>query len=336
MTTWYNDSDPYCAEWLGYLTALGQLPVGEVDGRDIREVEPEDLDGYEQHHFFAGIGGWALALRLAGWPEDRPVWTGSCPCQPFSSAGKRKGAKDERHVWPHWLPLIAERRPPTIFGEQVASPLGREWLAGVRSDLEALGYAVGAADLCAASVGAPHIRQRLWWVADAAREHGRAGARRQDRTETGNGSEDGGLGDAGRTRLQERRSDEQVQRQALETQPGEAIECSSDVSRLPDASSERRQQVTRGASCDEEANGRTRWQRREPNSHHQPSGNGKDFWSAFDLIPCADGKARRVEPGTFPLAHGVPARVGRLRAYGNAIVPQVAAEFVRAFMEATR
>ena len=65
------------------------------------------------------------------------------------------------------------------------------------------------------------------------------------------------------------------------------------------------------------------------------SGVDANFWSAFDLIPCADGKARRVEPGTFPLAHGVSSRVGRLRAYGNAIVPQVAAEFVRAFMEAT-
>ena len=55
------------------------------------------------------------------------------------------------------------------------------------------------------------------------------------------------------------------------------------------------------------------------------------FWSDFDLIPCADGKARRVESGTFPLAHGIPARVGKLRAYGNAIVPQVAAEFIAAF-----
>ena len=58
------------------------------------------------------------------------------------------------------------------------------------------------------------------------------------------------------------------------------------------------------------------------------------FWNNFDLIPCADGKARRVEPGTFPLAHGIPGRVGKLRAYVNAIVPQIAAEFVKAFLGA--
>ena len=55
----------------------------------------------------------------------------------------------------------------SMFGEQVASPDGLQWLAGVRLDLEGSGYAVGAADLPAASVGAPHIRQRLWWVADS-------------------------------------------------------------------------------------------------------------------------------------------------------------------------
>src|SRR5690606_40978082 len=65
------------------------------------------------------------------------------------------------------LPIFDQCRPPIIFGEQVASKDGRLWLTGVRSDLEALGYAVGAADLCAAGVGAPHIRQRLYWLADA-------------------------------------------------------------------------------------------------------------------------------------------------------------------------
>jgi DNA (cytosine-5)-methyltransferase 1 len=156
-------------QWLRELIADGLIAQGEVDERSILDVRPADLAGFDQCHFFAGIGGWSYALRLAGWPDDRPVWTGSCPCQPLSSAGKQKGHADERHIWPAFYELIAECRPSTVFGEQVASKDGREWLAGVRADLEDARYAVGAADLCAAGVGAPHIRQRLFWVADAQR-----------------------------------------------------------------------------------------------------------------------------------------------------------------------
>src|SRR3990167_5526430 len=165
MNVYYNEFDPFAAQWLRSLIAAGELPPGGVDERDVREVRAADLAGYRQCHFFAGIGGWPLALRLAGWPEDRPVWTASLPCQPFSSAGKRRAAADERHLWPVFARLVAECRPPAIFGEQVAARAGRVWLAGVRADLEALGYRVGAGDLCAAGLGAPHIRQRLYWVA---------------------------------------------------------------------------------------------------------------------------------------------------------------------------
>src|SRR5574343_215478 len=165
MGIFYNDFDKNSTAWLSELISAGQLEKGSVDGRSISEILPGDLDGFRQAHFFAGIGGWPLALRLAGWPDEWEVWTGSCPCQPFSCAGKQKGVCDERHLWPEFLRLISECRPPVVFGEQVASRLGREWLAGVRADLEALGYAVGAADLCAAGVGAPHIRQRLFWGA---------------------------------------------------------------------------------------------------------------------------------------------------------------------------
>src|SRR5574343_955089 len=165
MGIFYNDFDKNSTAWLSELISAGQLEKGSVDGRSISEILPGDLDGFRQAHFFAGIGGWPLALRLAGWPDEWEVWTGSCPCQPFSCAVKQKGVCDERHLWPEFLRLISECRPPVVFGEQVASRLGREWLAGVCSDLEALGYAVGAADLCAAGVGAPHIRQRLFWGA---------------------------------------------------------------------------------------------------------------------------------------------------------------------------
>ncbi len=164
---YYNEWEPYCAQWLRNLIAAGHIPAGEVDERDIREVSGDDLKGYGQIHLFAGIGGWGYAARLAGIPDDAPVWTGSCPCQPFSSAGQAKGLGDERHLWPAFRRLIAECRPARIFGEQVASKDGRWWLAGVRADLEHLGYAIGAANLCAAGVKAKHPRQRIFFVANA-------------------------------------------------------------------------------------------------------------------------------------------------------------------------
>src|SRR3990167_1196287 len=166
---YYNDNEPFVVKWLENLTIARQLPKGKIDSRPIDQVCPEDLKGYKRCHFFAGIGGWEYALGLAWWPSEVEVWTGSCPCQPFSNAGKRKGNSDARHLWPVWFRLIRECQPATIFGEQVTSPLGRTWLAGVFADLEALGYACAGADLCAASCGAPHIRQRLFWVAHAER-----------------------------------------------------------------------------------------------------------------------------------------------------------------------
>jgi DNA (cytosine-5)-methyltransferase 1 len=162
----YNEHDPKAAAWLRELIKHGHIPAGIVDERSIEDIAPSELTQYIQCHFFAGIGGWSLSLRLAGWPEDRPVWTGSCPCQPFSTAGKGGGFDDERHLWPAFHHLISQCQPPVVFGEQVASKDGLAWLDLVRADLQASGYTVGAADLCAASVGAPHIRQRLWWVAD--------------------------------------------------------------------------------------------------------------------------------------------------------------------------
>lgn len=165
MAAYYNECDPFAAACLRELIKDGLIADGKVDVRSIREVRGDDLRGFTQHHFFAGIGGWGYALRLAAWPDNRPVWTGSCPCQPFSAAGKRKGTADDRHLWPEFARLIGECRPPVVFGEQVASSLGRDWLAGLRFDMEVLGYAVGAADLCSAGVGARDIRQRLYWVA---------------------------------------------------------------------------------------------------------------------------------------------------------------------------
>ena len=167
MSAYYNEHDPFAAAWLRELITNGLIADGEVDERDIQTLDPDDLRGFTQCHFFAGIGGWSYALRLAGWPDDRPVWTGSCPCQPWSSAGRGTRTADSRDLWPAWFKLIAQRTPSVVFGEQVASADGRAWIDRVYSDMEGASYAIGAANIPACSVGTPHIRYRLWFVADS-------------------------------------------------------------------------------------------------------------------------------------------------------------------------
>ncbi len=155
---YYNDNDPFCVAWLMGLIRAGLIADGDVDNRSIQDVTKNDLKGYRQCHFFAGIGGWSHALRLSGTPDDFPVWTGSCPCQPFSQAGKHRGAKDARHLWPELRRLISECNPSTVFGEQVASPDGRLWLSGVFADLEAMGYRGAAKKFKAESL--PRIQRK--------------------------------------------------------------------------------------------------------------------------------------------------------------------------------
>lgn len=143
MAAYYNEIDPFAAAWLRELMRAGLIADGEIDTRSIEHVDAADLAGFRQCHFFAGIGVWSYALRLAGWPDERPVWTGSCPCQPFSAAGRRRGFADRRHLWPEFRRLIGKRRPVVVFGEQVGGKGGMVWLDPVFDDLEADGYACG-------------------------------------------------------------------------------------------------------------------------------------------------------------------------------------------------
>lgn len=277
---YYNEIDHNAAEWLRELISSGLIPDGDVDERSIIDVQKDDLRGYTQCHFFAGIGGWSLALKLSGWPEDRPVWTGSCPCQPYSTAGKQRGNADERDLWPAFFRLIAECNPEFVFGEQVENAIRHGWLDRVYTDLEGEGYSVRAAVLGAHSVGAPHRRYRLYW----------GGVRMANPYEQG---------------FQGRFS----------------VECTNKPF---------------GSCCV---------------ASFSP-------WRDSKLIFCRDGKTRRVpsESVLFGLADGLPegmdngrvvgvsetegfpltketeGRVMLLRGYGNAIVPQVASEFVKAFM----
>ena len=340
---YYNEIDPKAASWLRELISEGHIPDGHVDTRDIRDVPPSDVAGYTQCHFFAGIGGWAYALRLADWPRSRPVWTGSCPCQPFSSAGKGAGLADDRHLWPAFRWLIAQCQPATVFGEQVAPKAGREWLAGVRLDLEAMGYAVGGADLCAAGVGAPHIRQRLFWVADGEPavlqghcRHERDGDKfgRHGAEQTGSVAKgctvdwsrtiwwpcrDGKLRRVPARRLgngiSNRRGALRDGNHARHVRPITDATC--ETGRLSDGANDNR----RGGEWSQKTGiGENGVRRRGSTSDNRG-------------FPPSQHDRLEVEPALFPLADGIPGRVGLLRGAGNAIVPEVAAQFIAAFRE---
>jgi DNA (cytosine-5)-methyltransferase 1 len=196
MLAYYNEFDKKKCAALSQLMKDGYISKGEIDDRSIRDVRGDDLKGFERCHFFAGIGLWDYGLQLAGWPEDRPVWTGSCPCQPYSTAGKQKGKKDDRHLLPEWDRLIEECRPATIFGEQVANAITHGWLDDVYQRLEAKDYAIGSAVLPACSVGAPHRRERLWFVAHSNSINRGAvnGQKQQERDTFGECFSNGGTG----------------------------------------------------------------------------------------------------------------------------------------------
>ena len=262
---YYNEWEPYPAQWLRNLIKANIIAPGDVDERSIKDVKAEDLKDYTQCHFFAGIGGWSYALRRAGWPDTKPVWTGSCPCQPFSGAGKKRSFLDERHLWPEFFRLIHLKKPPICFGEQVASPAGMDWLDHVCADMENENYAVGAADLCAAGVGAGQIRQRLYWMAYAL--GGPAAGRESGSTRCGGPDF--------------REQEKETKRSSSTDSLGGLICCDSDI----------------------------QW------------------------LPSPDGKQRPIKSGLCLLADGIPFRTLQTRAYGNAIVPQVAQAFIEACMK---
>lgn len=379
MTAIYNEIEPFAVRWLRNLITAGHVAPGVVNDRSIADLRPADVAGLGQRHFFAGIAGWSLALRLAGVPDDADVWTGSCPCQSLSDAGKRLGFADPRHLWPEWFRLIRECRPAVVFGEQVASGLGWAWLDLVFADLEGAGYTCAAANLPACSVGAPHRRYRLLFVAYADRESGRLlAARRQPGradAQAERSCEAGVLADAAGERWHGVPRDDGSRREqpeptrsssalcdcghSSESHHGgdeECIDCSCTYFLLADSEgsgrSEGRQEASQerpgssdhgpdGGMADAEATGRGA--RRIDSSHGRPTiepvRHGNDSWTPCDWIPCRDPNGgppvfRPIEPGTHPLDHGVPGRVGLLRGYGNAIVPEKVAAFIVAALEA--
>ena len=292
MTAYYNDVNPYVCEWLTNLTNANQIAPGIVQCQDIKNIQKEELSQYKQVHFFAGIGGWSYALRMAGWPDSEQVWTGSCPCQPFSqqtfSHGGGSGTNDPRHLWPEFFRLIRECKPSVIFGEQVASKPGIAWLGDVFTDLGSEGYATGAAVLGAHSAGAPHGRQRLFWL---------------------------GYSSSFRT---------------IKTIPKETTQEIYSINRTNSDDSlpgmDTTSALDKGSERDKRGSIKNRIDRARYGYH----------WREREYIPSACGRQRILFPGAIPLVNGFPSRMEQIRAYGNAIVPQVAAEFIVAFLEVMR
>lgn len=338
MTAYYNEIDPFAAQWLRNLIDAGHIAPGVVDARSIEEVTANDLKGFTQCHFFAGIGVWSYALRRAGWPDDRPVWTGSCPCQPFSACGKRQGKGDDRHLFPTWFRLISECRPDVVFGEQVASKDGLGWLDDVRDSLEGAEYAFAGFDLCAAGFGAPHIRQRLFWVADTERKQYQ---KRLSGSPESHSQKVGGatIKPAGLCLFNGVDYAERERRDAgrdrdysgyVRLQSGAV----SEAGRLADADNQQRSQAESAKCADGLSTGRNKNSETFAGFGGNSGANAVNgFWGAADWLFCHDGKWRPVKPGLKPLVNGPAGRVGQLRAYGNAIVAPVAEAFIAAYLE---
>lgn len=331
MSAYYNEHDPAAARWLRELMHEGLIARGDVDERSIRDVRASDLRGYAQCHFFAGIGVWSHALRGAGWADDRPVWTGSCPCQPFSAAGKGLGFADERHLWPEFLRLIAERRPGVVFGEQVAS--AGAWVDLVSADLEDRGYAFAATDLPAAGFDGAHIRQRFYWVADADNAEWwseRAPRNDGDWPATGRIEGHGHAGDGGAAGWL-----------------ADADREGSFAGRTASASNRYRNTADTDGCAGKMGNtGLPRpqgWSFQSERGDQRPLGEtgvaggrrgaSNVLGRAADWIFCRDARWRPVEAGTFPLATEAPSRVGRLRGYGNALDAVAAREFIAGYLD---
>ncbi|EOG7953884.1 DNA cytosine methyltransferase [Klebsiella aerogenes] len=338
---YYNEIDPFAPQWLRNLIAAGHIAPGEVDERSIEDVTPDDLRGFTQCHFFAGIGVWSHSLRLAGWPDDKPVWTGSCPCQPFSAAGKGDGFADERHLWPHFFHLISERRPQHVFGEQVAAGNANVWFDLVQADLEGVGYAFGLVPFTSAGIGAPHIRERAYWVAnaDCVISDRRGNVRAPGRDEYSNGDDAVWVADAGREYKGSARNKERAGKSCRAGEDGGL--GNTDLTRLEglsgNDSAEGREGSTGPAAAPGVHDGLANTDNEQHSiaiirccHEHASTGREQDpaasaglrgdyrplevngFWRDADWLLCRDGKWRPVEPGTFPLVDGAAARLGRV------------------------
>jgi DNA (cytosine-5)-methyltransferase 1 len=221
-------------------------------------------------------------LRVQDGQDDRPVWTASCPCQPFSQAAKENNLMMSGTYGPPFIGF-GQQRPVVIFGEQSSSKDAEVWIDLVQTDMESLGYAFGASAFPSAGVGAPHIR--AYWLADSNRE--------------------------------------QYEERLSGCREGDRRKLAGRQSNLQDFAC-----LAGWPTCGEGWKGRVSGGRMR---HGKLSTDTLDVTAQIagparltdsgDLLTgsFADGKWRPVKPGLKPLVNGVPSRVGKLRASGNAV-----------------
>ncbi len=220
--------------------------------------------------------------------------TGGFPCQPFSVAGKQRGAEDDRYLWPETLRVLQENKPRWFIGENVPGIINMA-LDDVLSSLESEGYETETLIIPACAVNAPHRRNRVWIVAYSTREcsHGGRNAGKARRNEFADSRSD--VADTESIRLQRHRA-----------------------SRVKKSNSRQPQTQLKGRFSfmgDSECVGLDRKPWRRPGAQ------------------LADGCGWSIEPAVGRVANGIPGRMDRLRGLGNAIVPQVAAVIMTGIKE---
>ena len=255
------------------------------------------------------------------------IITGGYPCQPFSTAGKRRGDKDDRHLWPEMLRVIKAVRPRWVIGENVAGHISMG-LDTVLSDLEAAGYASRCYVIPAVAADAPHRRDRCWIVGHAIG----SGQRGDDRR-------------GARQKSADRRADvahaNSAQRQRGGLSSG-VYPQHSNPNGGSDGIGDRAVADARHAGVHErwpldDAGGANREQGRVGCNVLQGRTEAKEQDMA-DRRPEGDREKPQQfwlpEPELGRVANGIPRRVHRLKQLGNSIVPQVAARILYAIKEA--
>jgi len=248
------------------------------------------------------------------------IITGGFPCQPFSVAGKQKGTSDDRHLWPEMFRIIKEFTPRWVIGENVKGITNIQdgmVFETVCANLEGEGYEVETFNIPAASVGAPHRRERIWIIAslENARRTLRPGTELREKNEDEIRKEDAN---------QHQRSGSPSESDVADTNSGRSDEPNNEIQTGRNIISPSSEDVANTESSprhDHEAVAGNGGSSTQEVSGNGSSVRGESAWWDF-------------EPDVGRVAHGVPGRVYRLKALGNSIVPKIAQEIGNAIIKA--